>query len=298
MKTKLNYWLMTGMVAMAAMTSCGSDGDDTLPTIDGYNNSNEVAASNLIAHWSFDDTNNERISSTAPSNTFGSASFTTGQIGNALKLDQGVLVYPTIAAVNTANAMNNYTISLWVNVAGNKKTASQGFTSFFSLIPTDASDVWGDVNACAETGNYLPSSDTLLLKNLQRSHTDAGVVTDDNIAVHNEDTGKGVWFMGAKKWSHYVMTWNATTHEYKIYGNTTASGAYDLRGTSGILIMDPPLKAVFGSLASSDIGFADAGEQRDWNPWAKASIDDVRVFNTVLSQAEITALYNLGVAGR
>ncbi|RAW00673.1 LamG-like jellyroll fold domain-containing protein [Pseudochryseolinea flava] len=298
MKTKLNYWLMAGVVAMATITSCGSDDDDSLPPIDGYNNSNEVSSGNLLAHWSFDDTNSERISNTAASNTYGSVTYTTGQIGNALKLDQGALVYPTINAINTANALNNYTVSLWVNITNNKRSANSGFTSLFSLIPTNATDVWGDVNACVETSRHLPSSDTLELKNLQRSHTEGGVITNDNLAMFNDDTDKGKWFMGAKKWAHYVMTWNATTNEYKLYANGSSHGAYDARNEGGIMIMDVPVKAVFGSLASSDIGFAEAGEQRDWNPWATAMIDDVRVYNTVLSQVEITALYNLGVAGR
>jgi hypothetical protein len=31
---------------------------------------------------------------------------------------------------------------------------------------------------------------------------------------------------------------------------------------------------------------------------ATASIDDVRVFNTILTDAEVMALFNLGTAGR
>jgi hypothetical protein len=295
MKTKMNYWLAAALLATTAITSC-SDDDDKLPKIDGYNNSNEVASSNLLAHWSFDDTNNERISGTAPASTFGTVGFTSGQIGNALQLSQGALVYPSIDAINSANALNSYTVSLWVNVANNKKTDHVGFTAFFALTPTGVTDIWGDINACAETANYLPSSDTLQLKNVQRTHPESGEKTDDNLAMVND--GKGSWFMGAKKWSHYVMTWDATTHQYKIYGNGTSSGAWDDRGATAEMILATPVKPVFGSLASSDIGFASAPAQQGWNPWATASIDDVRVFNTVLSQAEITALYNLGVAGR
>jgi hypothetical protein len=298
MKKTMRY-LLSGAFLSAALVlgSCDGDDDDSLPQIDGYNNSDEVAASNLLAHWTFDDTNSERLSGTAPSNTFGTVGFADGQIGRALDLNQGVLVYPSITAINGANSLNNFTVSLWVNVTGNKKTAKEGFTAFFGLIPTSASDIWGDVMALAETARHLPTSDTLELKNILNTHPAAGGNSlQDNVALKNGDVGK--YFMGARRWAHYVMTWNATTHQFRIYGDAESVGGYNDRGTTAELIMAVPVKAVFGSLASNDIGFASAPDQQGWNPWATAKIDDVRVFNTVLSDAEITALFNLGSAGR
>lgn len=283
------------MALVVGVGSCGED--DKLPPIDGYNNSDEVANANLVAHWSFDSDQKERISGTAPSNTFGTVGSTTGQVGNALQLTKGVLVYPPIEKINTANALNNFSVSLWVNVANNKKAANEGFTSFFGLIPSGVTDIWGDVMALAETAHYLPSSDTLKLKNLLNTHpAGGGNSLQDNLAQTNGDKGK--FFMGAKKWSHYVMVWNASTHQFYIYGNGVDVGAYTDRGTTGNLIMAVPVKAVFGSLASSDIGFAGAPAQQSWNPWATASIDEVRVYNTALSEAEVKALFNLGTAGR
>ena len=307
MKT-INY-LFTGVMAAAVLTfaSCSKD-EKTLPKIDGYNNSNEVAASNLVAHWTFDETNNERISSTAPSNTYGTVGFTTGQIGKALQLTKGALVYPAIANINTANALNNFTVSMWVNVAGNKRTASEGFTVFFNLVPTGVTDIWGDIVAAAETGQFLPTSDTLMFKNLLNTHkVGGGNSLQDNLAKKNTDTappngGTGSWFMGAKKWSHYVMRWDAATGKFYIFADGNDVGAYTTRGATptevGPLIMAVPVQALFGSLPSKETSFSGAPNQQSWNPLATASIDDVRIYNTGLSQAEITALFNLGKAGR
>jgi hypothetical protein len=296
MKKTIKYFA-SGIIAASLLTMAACSKDEELPKIDGYNNSNEVAATNLKAHWTFDDTNNESISSTAPSATFGTVGFTTGQIGKALQLSKGVLVYPPIAEINSANALNNFSVSLWVNMAGNKKTASEGFTAMFGLIPSGVTDIWGDIMACAETGRHLPASDTLELKNLLNTHpVGGGNSLQDNIAVKSDNGG--TYFMGAKRWAHYVMTWDATTHKFKLYGDAVSKGGYDDRGTTAEMIMAVPVKAVFGSLASSDIGFAGAPAQQSWNPWATASIDDVRIFNTVLTEAEITALFNLGTAGR
>src|SRR5690606_4280522 len=158
------YYLAVGLVTAAAFTlgSCSDDDDDKkLPQIDGYDNSNEVAEDNLVAHWTFDNTNEERLSNTNPEGTYGTVGFTQGQIGNALQLTEGVLVYPPVSAINSANSLNNFTVSLWVNVTGNKRTDLEGFTAFFGLIPTNVSDIWGDVVAAAETSHHLPTSDTL-----------------------------------------------------------------------------------------------------------------------------------------
>ncbi len=299
----LKVWA-AALALVIVVGACSKD-DDKLPAIDGYNNSDEVAATNLVAHWTFDTNNNEVISGTAPSHTFGTVSSTTGQIGNALNMQGGVLVFPAIDKINTANALNNFTVSLWVNVK-NTKAGTGAFTAFFGLVPTGVSDIWGDVMALAETGRHLPGSDTLELKNYMNTHpVGAPAAGNDNLALHNNDaagTGPnaqtGSYFMGAKRWAHYVMRWNATTHKFDVIADGVNSGGYSDRGTTGIEVMSVPVQAVFGSLASSDIGFAGAPAQQDWNPFANAMVDDVRVFNTALSDAEVTALFNLGTAGR
>jgi len=299
MKSTRSY-VTIGAAALAFALVVGAcKDDDKLPAIDGYNSADEVAADNLMAHWTFDNDQKESISGTAPSNTYGDVSSATGQVGNALKLNKGALVYPSIDKLNTANALNSFSVSLWVNVNGMKGVSGSGFgfQSFFQLIPTTTTDVWGDLAVGAEAGWHLPSSDTLVLKPLLRTHpTGAGADTQDNISVKNGDVGAD--FMGAKKWIHYVATWDPSTHKFLIYGNGAAIGAYNERGTTGPLVMAVPVKPVFGSNAAADIGFTSAGvRSTDW-PMAVAMVDEVRVYSTVLSQAEITALYNFGSAGR
>ncbi len=61
MKKTIKYFA-SGIIFAGLITLAACSKDDELPKIDGYNNSNEVAATNLKAHWTFDDTNNESIS--------------------------------------------------------------------------------------------------------------------------------------------------------------------------------------------------------------------------------------------
>lgn len=300
MKKTIKYFL-TGSVAliMGVVVIVSCEDDKPLPKIDGYNNSDEVAAENLVANWKFDGNNKEDISGTTPlagaAGTFGTVGFETGQIGQALKLTQGVLVYPAITAINTADALGNFTVSMWVNVTNNKKTTSAGATALFALLYSTDTDIWGNINMLAETGAHLPSSDTLLLKPLLKTLVAGGGTSlQDNISVVNGSVGSD--FMGAKRWAHFVARWNGTSHQFEIFADGANVGAYNDRGTTPPLSMRVPTQAVFGSLAYNDIGFATAPARGI--PRATASIDDVRVFNTALTNAEITALFNLGTAGR
>ncbi|MEI9918185.1 MAG: LamG-like jellyroll fold domain-containing protein [Bacteroidota bacterium] len=296
---RTSMYLKVCAAALALVIVVGSCKDDEqLPAIDGYNTADDVASSSLLAHWSFDNDQKESKSGTAPSNTYGTVSSGTGQVGNALVLNGGALVYPSIDALNSANALNNFSVSVWVNVTGRKGVANSGYgyQEFFGLIPTTTTDVWGDINVGAEAGQHLPSSDTLVLKALLRTHPVTGADTQDNISGTNGDIGQH--FLGAKKWVHFVATWEASTHKFNLYGNGTAVGAYNDRGATAALIMAVPVKPVFGSVAAADIGFTAAGARPAEWPMANCMVDEVRVYNNVLTQAEITALFNFGTAGR
>lgn len=295
--SKLFFTLASLFVGLALVTLNACKDDESLPQIDGYDNSDQVASTNLKAHWTFDDTYKEAISSTDASNKYGSYDFATGQIGKALELKGGVIVYPTIANIGSANSLPDFSVSMWIKMSNNKGGAAEGFTSMFGIIPTSVTDIWGNVMACAETSRHPATSDTLELKNyLNTTLPDGSQSGQDNVAQLNN--GNGQWFKGANKWSHYVMTWNSSTHMFLIYGDKVSCGAWNERGTTPALVMRTPCQAVFGSLAAKDIGFTAAPDRQSWNPMAHALIDDVRVYNTVLTQAQITALYNLGVAGR
>jgi hypothetical protein len=299
MKKPIKF-LLTGLAAVSALAlgSCGDDDGAKLPPIDGYNNSGEVAATNLVAHWSFDQNNNEVLSGTAPANTYGTVSTTTGMIGNALQLNQGTLVYPSIAKIGAANSLADFTISLWANVKNN----GTGFTSLFGIIPTAVTEPWGNLGANVETG-WFPASgpvgDTLVLKaNYLSLNGDGSLNGQDN---RNDPRGKppvGV-LKSSGKWVHFVIRFNSTTHKLQVFGDGVSIGAYDDRGANTIALnMRTPALAVIGSLAASDIGFAGAGERGSWMPMATASIDDIRIYNTAIPDKDITALFNLGTAGR
>lgn len=316
MKKMMKYFIAGGValsiLSLVTLISCGDD-DKSLPKIDGYNNSDEVAADNLLANWKFDGTNEEEISGAVPlagdAGTFGTVGFEDGAIGQALKLTQGALRYPNITALNSANALANFTLSMWVKVENNKGTASEGYTMLFGLFPdgltpeTVGDFMWGNVNMAVETGWFEatnPQPDTLVLKgHFVKKNEDGSINGQDNRPDPRGNPPVGV-FKQTGNWVHFVVRWNSTTQMLHVFGNGTSIGAYTDRtaGNAGALRMNVPCSPVFGNGATKDVGFENNPDQQSWSPMATASIDDMRVFNTALTDAEITALFNLGTAGR
>jgi hypothetical protein len=310
MKKPMKYLLSAAIVLGSVLVWSCDDEEEALPPIDGYNNSDEVAADNLKAHWTFDGTNKEDVSGLSPlagaAGTFGTVGFEEGQIGQALKLSAGALRYPNLPGLNSADALANFTLSMWVKLDNNKGTPKEGFTMLFGLFPdgltanTVGDFMWGNVMMAAETGWFAPNAnpDTLVLKgHFIIKNSDGSINGQDNRPDPRGKPPVGV-FKGAGKWSHFVVRWDATTHKLHVFGDATSIGAYTDRGTTGALRMNVPCSPVFGNGATKEVGFPNNPDQQVWSPKATASIDDVRVFNTALSDAEITALFNLGTAGR
>jgi len=292
---KITTFLFSIALVLGMITINSCKDDESLPQIDGYDNSDQVASTYLKAHWTFDDTYNEAISSTAPANKYGGYAFTTGQIGNALNLTKGALVYPSIANIGAANSLGDFTVSSWVKISN----TGNSFTSLFGIIPTAVADVWGNLGLNFETGWKPATCDTIVPKaNYLSKNADGSLNGQDNRPNPFDAVRVGVFKQGGK-WCFVTIRFNSATHKLQVYGNGVSIGAWDDRGTNTVALnMRVPCQAVFGSLASSDIGFTAAGVRGDWMPMATAAVDDLRVFNTALTDAEIMALYNLGVAGR
>jgi hypothetical protein len=319
MKKTIKYLLFATAAATGVIGLQSCKDDEKLPQIDGYNSSNEVAADNLKAHWTFDDVKTEDISKTEPrtDGIYGTVGFEEGKIGKALKLTKGAVKYPNIAALNTADALANFTVSLWVKIKNNKATTDEGYTVLFGLFPdglvaptsstpgTVGDFMWGNILIGSETANFpvRADGDTLRLKgHFVKKNADGSINGQDNINVAKgtpPPNGLNA-FKHSGEWVHFVVRWNSTTQHLDIFGNGASIGGYNDRslGNVGPMRMNVPCSPLFGNGATKAVGFPNNPDQQTWSPMATASIDDVRVFNTALSEAEISALFNLGTAGR
>ncbi len=282
------------IMALASFTLFSTCEDDkqTLPPIGGFNNADEVAAANLVAHWPFEGNGNEKKTNSAPVSPV-NASYTTGAKGQALSLAAGYLAYNEIAALNS---LPSFTISAWMKVSNNRGTAAAGPSMIFSM--TRPGDWIGNINLMIET-ERIPSSDTLVVKGLFASKkTDGSANIQDNI----NDVSKGGdrAFKVAGTWAHVVLTYDGSTSTFKIYGNGKDIGSYDDRGPAGPGT-DPgsvnfftPTKPIIGAFSTNLSG----GTPEVWQKPMTGLVDELRVYNKALTATEISSLYQLELAGR
>ena len=304
--TKNLSLVLTGGIVLlvVTMSSCKKkNSDPVLPPIGGYNNSNEVAAANLLAHWTFDGTLNENKAAIVPSASI-NTSFVTGVKGQALSLAAGYVRYPAIPALSTATAIPSVSVSGWINVTNNGVSP----TSIFALTQSTAvqSD-WntGPVNYYAETGHPIATNDTLALHASFSTYVGATRLGGDNINDYGIRETDFKTVKGAGKWVHYVMVYDGVGSNIDIYANgilvsnnnfrhrTTGSPAVGI----GVITTTPPIQALIGAFPNVASGYPNSITQA-WQTYMTGSVDELRVFSKALTAAEITALYQLELAGR
>ncbi len=260
--------------------------DVVLPPIGGYNTSDEVAATNLVAYWNFDGNQNEIKSSTA-STSSDRVTYASGIKGQAIKLDSGYVFYNSIPALD---GMTTFSVSAWVQT---NNSQAPGFTSMVFQL-TKPTSTFGNINLGLETGWKPAGNDTLVIH---------GWYTDPNGGLQdNRNDPFGTPAVGVVKdtsanhWVFITMTCdNSNPVNFLIYANGVSIGAYNQRGTS-VYTPQVPSSVVIGGWLNNV-----AGQPHTSDTWPHAfvgSIDEVRVYNKALSQSDISALYQLELAGR
>lgn len=286
-KTKLTAKLFAGLLAGTMLFSSCKKSDETLPTIDGYNNADEVAATNLMAHWGFEDSGKETKSGATPVETK-NASYAAGIKGKALSLASGFLAYN---AISNLNALASTTMSAWVNISNNGNTPS----CFLTL--TRPNEWAGNLNLMAETGWKKSTNDTLVVKGLLVTKKTAGDSWQD---TRNEPSKGGVQAnkVAGKGFFHLVMTYDAASANFKMYVNgvKVSNPEWELRdgGNLGALVFASPTKPVIGAWGSNVTGQT----SESWQAPMTGLLDEMRVYNKALTDGEILSLYKLESAGR
>lgn len=295
MKFSNRYTLAFGLgllLSATALSSCDkSDNPNDLPDvdpstyagkIDGYNSSDEIYPKNLTAYWTFDDTKNESKSASAPTQTLND-SFITGVKGKAIKLTAGYLYYAKQFDAFKTDALKSFTVSVWVQITnnGSKKTM---------LLQIARPGIFdGSLDFRLNTQNYAATVTDKLSVGPRFSTVGGG--SQDNLNASLNPV------IGANVWTHLVLTYDGTTGIFKEWANGIDIGSYNSRGTGNNLfkayepsefIIGGNYNVIPGKTINTDVSFAAM----------TGSIDELRIYNTVLPDAHIKALYKLGVAGK
>jgi hypothetical protein len=251
----------------------------------GYGASSDIAPTNLVGHWSFENSLIDSVSS-AMGNGVGT-SFTDGIKGQALQgADNGYFITtPSTAVLN----LQSLTISLWVDVPPNL-TGTYGFVCL-----SNTNDFWGNFDVFFEN---LPSTNNVkdISNAILKGHFEnwTSPTTDHETWLGNFSIGP-VW----NKWTHIVFTYDAATSTFNVYVNGSSIVSPIVNAGNGNLTFQNASALIFGTMQFNVTpSLGTAGGPQSWASYVPGAIDEVRIYNKALVASDVGALYQLEKRGK
>ncbi|WP_431244973.1 LamG-like jellyroll fold domain-containing protein [Flavobacterium sp. P21] len=294
MKKNKSILLLSFALASQIFVSCEDSIDKVnspIPyeSIGGYENSDDIAPSHLLAKFSFDgNINDSKGAITGGTGT--NVSYDTGVKGSAYKgSTTSFIAYNNVAS--SIAGLKNITISMWI-----KTDPHTGGAQSLFMLPKKT-DFWGNIFSLIENGN---SNTSMFLKNhVQRDVTPSIPFAGQFI----EHGGANMLPNMYGAWKQVVWSYNGTSSTYSIYidgQKITLPASISKRYASDPATGGGP----FGELASSEVSkFIIGGYQRHLGaPWGAPDswmlnytglMDEFRIYDATLSDNEVTALYKL-----
>jgi hypothetical protein len=238
----------------------------------------KLASSGLIGLWSFNGPDISGTTATDRSSTGANGTLTSGpvptigKVGQALSFDgeDDYVAVADNAVFDLVYATGNYTWSTWVKPDdfeewNNILTVSQtGSLNFSIYMHTTADATWGPVTNGISAG---------------WSYASGGA---SNVIVHSTNN-----VVATSTWAHVVVTFDGTqavANQIKIYLN-----GVDTTDTSDVSVDTVP---AIGNISPTAIYIGSnqnfAGERFD------GSLDEVRMYNRLLTSTEILQIYRMG----
>lgn len=286
MKLHKKYSISTYIAALVVLafgfTSCQKSFNPAsyapAQTFGGYAASRDIAASNLVGYWGFENSLIDSVSST--NGTGVGTSFTTGIKGNALQgANNGYFITTPSSAVV---GLKSFTISFWVN-------SPQNTNGTFGLVClSNTQDFWGNLDIFFENGSTSTNANL-------KAHIENWITpTTDNDQWLGSFAIGNVW----NKWTHIVLTYDATTSTFVTYVNGSSINT-TVKAGNGPLTFQNASALIFGTMQfNTTPSLGTAGGPQSWASYMPGAMDEVRIYNAPLAAADVKALYQLQNLGK
>lgn len=245
----------------------------------GYGSSSEIAPSSLVGHWAFENSLVDSVSNTIGTGV--GTSFTNGIKGQALQGANNAYFITTPS--NAVKSLQSFTISLWVNTPQNT-TGTYGLVCL-----SNTADFWGNFDVFFENGSSATNAQFKAhIENWQTATTD-------------HETWLGAYPIGAvwNKWTHLVVTYDATSSTFNMYVNGSPIISPVVNAGNGNLVFQNASALIFGTMQfNTTPSLGTAGGAQPWASYVPGAIDEVRIFNKALVAGDIKALYQLEKLGK
>lgn len=280
-----------------SFTSCRKDGNpNNLPSvspsdyvgkIEGFDSSGQVQSDHLVAYWSFDGTEAELKTGTEPTSAANATIVDGGVTGKALELKAGYLYFAhQFPAFDTS--FKSFTISEWVQIQNNGSTPTQTFNL------AKPGELWGYIDFFLETGQNQPSDTNNLVVHPRFLDQNGGL--QDNLNANWLSSYQSPTIPPGK-WTHLVITYDHASNNFQIWGNGVKIGAVDYQNRAqNYFTCNQPNEVIIGGWYNNI-----PGKEVTTDTWTTAmtgKIDEIRVYDKALGDADIVALYKLGRAGQ
>lgn len=279
---RLNFIGLFAVVALLASVSFTSCKEEEEPDpYEGKTNPSTIAAANLMVYMPFESetTSIEKGTGISFTKKAGAASFAVGRRGNAYKgaTTQAYLEY-AVASTNVFKTMSEFTLGAWI-----KTPPAGGAADIFQLNGGDG--FMGNLVLMLEGGS---NADSLDIK---------GYLFNSTTEWKGQDIRKAHKSFLSDKWVHVVYSYNKVTSTETLYANgipVTTSVRFagpEVNGTQ------PPLGPItFGTDMSKILIGAWPqmldGTGQDWMKYYPGMLDELRIYNKALTDAEVKALYD------
>jgi len=287
MKTLKNILIagLTGIVIVFTISACHKGFDPKtyapnkpLPTFGGYSSSKDIESASLVAYWPFSGSLKDSLSSTTGVAT--GTSFTGGVVGQALQgANNGYVVTNTPA---TVKALHSFTISTWVNMPQNT-TGAIGI-----LGVAHSQNFWGNFDIFFDNGSTATTG-VLKVHAFNKSASTSG-----NDAWLGGYTVTNPWNV----WVNILVTYDDNASTFVVYYDGAQAGTNTAAGFAP-LDWSAANQMVFGTLQfQTTPSLTSATTAQGWAGYLTGALDQVRIYNKVLSATEASALYHLEKLGR
>jgi len=248
--------------------------------INGYVSASQVASGNLVAHWTFNNTLADSISGVKGVAT--GTSFTTGLPGYGEGLQGALNAYVISDIPANIKNLHSFTMSAWYNMPEN----TNGIVNLVDI--ANSQYFWGNLDMFIENP---PNATTGNLKIHMFNNGASSNGTDlwcGDYTINN----------AYNTWNQVTVSYNDTTSTANIYyngalvGTQTQSGFAPLNWTGAT-------QMVFGTVQfQTNPSLTSATGSQPWASYLVGVMDEVRVYNRVLTSIEISSLSALQHKGK
>jgi hypothetical protein len=284
MKKLINKYSIAVVLVGLGLSSCVKNFDPKsyapALNINGYTKSSQVATANLVAHWTFNNTLADSISGITGVAT--GTSFTNGLPGFGQGLQGANNGYVLSNIPPAIQNLHNFTISLWYNMPEN----TNGIVNFFDI--ANSQYFWGNMDIFIENP---PNATTGQLK--VHLFNNGGSATGTDLWAGDYTINNAF-----NAWNQITVSYNDTTSTAKVYYNGSLVGTQTQSGFAPINWTGAN-QMVFGTVQfQTNPSLTSATGSQSWANYLVGSMDEVRVYNRVLTTLEVNSLAGLQRRGK